>query len=385
MMRESSKADIARTVSMLPNLRYVDLPDSFYTSSSASKTLRLELQARCPDIRRMKYMYGAEDSFALLGHGGHWRNLEILELDGLAVDASTLGNTVSSLPNLVELALVNIHDLDNAAMRFLPSVARITIKDSPEISIEGIANYFSLPGADSTLTSLTITNTSIAPSTLNQILASATRLTHLSIAETVSRPVPATRPPPLASRTLRVLHYEISTQPCSLGALSSPSDSYYNYLANSIHAGGLPLLAHLYALSTLLPSLLLSSSQPHDRHDTFSASGNSNLTHTTSQPQSILNVYTKSISELEWNLTRIASPDEQRDRIAVATKTRPVSLYQSREMNPQWKNAGRESIMVGNGFGGYLLVPGAEKKVGDGSGVSPLRSPPRKERDAWMG
>ena len=263
MMRESSKADLARTVSVLSNLRYVDLPDSFYTASSASKTLRSELQARCPDIRKMKYIYGAEDSFALLGPGGIWRNLETLELDGLAVDSSTLGYVVSSLQTLDEILLFNIPTLDNAAIGFLPPVAKVTIKNSPDISIEGIANYFSHPGVDSTLTSLTLANTSIQPSTLNQILASAPQLIHLSISEAVSRPFPTTTPPPLASKTLKTLHYEISTSTSSQRGPSSLSDSYYTYLANSIHAGGLPSLTHLYALSSTLPSLLLSPPPPH--------------------------------------------------------------------------------------------------------------------------
>ena len=391
MMRESSKADLARTVSVLPNLRYVDLPDSFYTSSLASMTLRSELQARCPNIRRMKYMCGAEDSFALLRPGGQWRNLEILELDGLAVESSTLGYVVSSLPALVEIFLVNIPNLDNAALGSLPPVAKVTIKDSAEISIEGIANYFSHPGVDSTLTSLTFTNTSIIPSTLNQILASASQLIHLSISEVVVRPFPITPPPPLASKTLKTLHYELSASTASPRDPCSPSDSYYSYLANSIHAGGLPLLTHLYALSAALPSLLLYPPQPQGHRTTLSHPSNGSFTHSSPQAnpfpgvRQTLNLYTKSISELEWNLTRITPPDRRCNPNGSAAKTRPLSLYYPPELSPQWKGTGRESVMVGNGFGGYLMVPGADKYASGDMGVSPTRSPRKKEKDAWMG
>ena len=211
MMRESCKADLARTVSVLPNLRYVDLPDGFYTDSSASGTLRSELQARCPDIRKMKYMEGAEESFAILAQARVWQNLECLELNGLAVEPSTLGYVLSSLTVLHEVMLVDLPTLNNEAMGSLPPIANVTLKETPYVSIEGIANYFSHPGVDETLTSLTLTNTAVLASTLNQILASAPQLTFLSLSEATSRPFPVAPPPPLASKTLRTLHYEIST------------------------------------------------------------------------------------------------------------------------------------------------------------------------------
>ena len=40
MTRETAKGDLARTVSALPNLRYVDLPDGFYTGDPSCLALR---------------------------------------------------------------------------------------------------------------------------------------------------------------------------------------------------------------------------------------------------------------------------------------------------------------------------------------------------------
>ena len=401
MMRESCMAELARSVSVLPNLRYVDLPDSFYAGRSASNTLRSELQVRCPELRQMIYRNGAEDSFALLGPGGQWQNLEVLELDGLAVEPATLGYILSSLSALKEVVLVDLGTLDNAAMTSLPPVAQVTLKNFPKVSIEGIANYFCHPGVDSTLTSLTLTNTAIAPSTLNQILASAPHLIHLSISESVSRPFPVAPPPLLASKTLKTLHYEISTSGSSQRESSAPSESYYTYLASSIHAGGLPLLTHLYALSMTLPSLILSPVHRSSHRAAFSvpSSGGPGDPRSRTDPlwyiQQTLHVFTKRIPELEWNLTIIAPSDRQDSKNGSATKTRPVSLYHPPELSPQWRGTGRESVMVGNGFGGYLMVPGGEKAAGGGgggggsdgvaAGARLPRSPRKKERDAWMG
>lgn len=388
-------AELARSVSVLPNLRYIDLPDSFYTARPASNTLRLELQARCPDLRKMVYRNGAEDSFALLGPGGQWQNLEVLELDDLAVEPATLGYILSSLPALKEMILVDLDTLDNAAMALLPPVAQVTLKGSLRVSIEGIANYFSHAGVDSTLTSLTLTNTAIAPSTLNQILASAPHLIYLSISAGVSRAFPATQPPLLVSKTLETLLYEIFTLGSSDRHLSSASESYYTYLATSIHAGGLPLLTHLYALSMTLPTLLLSPPQQPSHRADLSLSNNDSSGSLRSQPNrssgrgQTVNVFTKSISELEWNLTLIGPANRQHSENGRATMTRPVSLHRPPKLSPQWRGTGRESVMVGNGFGGYLVVPGTQKEAGDdGGGVAGaalLRSPRKKERDAWMG
>ncbi|KAF2841201.1 hypothetical protein M501DRAFT_1014014, partial [Patellaria atrata CBS 101060] len=107
MTRETCKADLARTVSVLPNLQYVDLPDGFFTGDPTCHTLRQELQARCPDIRRMKYDSGSETSFEILQQY-HWQMLEVLELSRLRVEPILFRRVLACLPTLHELILTDI-------------------------------------------------------------------------------------------------------------------------------------------------------------------------------------------------------------------------------------------------------------------------------------
>lgn len=84
--------------------------------------------------------------------------------------------------------------------------------------------------------------------------------------------------------------------------------------------------------------------------------------------------------ELEWNLTLITLPTAK-DRRGSATATRPVSLYNTGPLST-WGNHGRrESVMVGNGFGGFLSVPSEAVRPGSsGSGILKI-----SKGDAWMG
>ena len=107
MTRETAKGELARTVSALPNLRHVDLPDGFFTDDSSCIPLRQELQSRCPDIRKMMYRSGSEDALELLVHR-HWQNLEYLELSNLAIEPATLRIVLGSLPSVTELVLIGL-------------------------------------------------------------------------------------------------------------------------------------------------------------------------------------------------------------------------------------------------------------------------------------
>lgn len=114
MTRESCVADLARTVQALPNLRYVDLPEGFFSDSPSSATLKQELLARCPDIRKMRYTAGAEQSFAMLPQTRQWQSLEVLELSGLSVEPAVLIYALSAFPVLQELKLVDIPLLEDS-------------------------------------------------------------------------------------------------------------------------------------------------------------------------------------------------------------------------------------------------------------------------------
>lgn len=382
MTRESCKADLARTVSVLPNLRYVDLPDGFYNDSSSSKTLKQELQARCPDIRRMKYVSGAEDSFTSLAMARQWQNLESLGLCRLSMEPSTLAYVLSSLTALREVELADLPTLDNSifsSMSF-PALTNLTLKDAPFITAEGLLAYLARPKVSHTLQSLTLVNTGILPSSLHQIFHAAPTLTAFHISEAVSRPFPIAPPPLLASRSLTTLHYEISTSTSSTSrGPHGPSESYYTYLSASLLSGALPSLATLYALSPHLPTLLLPEPGPAfaNTNDRPKPPPQLNLAHP-------LNLYTKLLPEMEWSLT-LLSPPTLSGFNPIHPTTRPVSLYYAPQLSPQWRDKGRESVMVGNGFGGFLMVPGEAGKGTGSPGKGKGRRERSRERDAWMG
>ena len=381
MTREMCKADLARIVSVLPNLCHVDLPDGFFSDSPSSSTLKRELQTHCPSIRRMKYVAGAEESFASLAQTRHWRLLEDLELCRLGTDTAILLHVLQSLPALCTLELADLVSFgDNALMASpandpLPPLNKIKLKGLKNVSVNGLTTYLSRQDVSLTMTSLTISDTGIQPSSLHLILASCPKLRAVHLSETVRRPFPIAPIPLLSSRFLRTLNYEISVGSSDQHIPKSASESYYRYVAKSITDGLLPALTHLYALSTSLPAMLLQLSNPE-------LTGSSLSTVQSTQKLRLkhaLNLYTKAVSELEWNLTSI-DPESSPDHSRSSAITRPLSMYRAPHLSPQWRDKGRESVMVGNGFGGFLTVP-----TQDEGPTSPRKNSSRTERDAWMG
>ena len=62
---------------------------------------------------------------------------------------------------------------------------------------------------------------------------------------------------------------------------------------------------------------------------------------------------------MEWNFTDVQPPQEP-GRRGIASPPRPVSSYGLGEnMAKSWGQGGsaRKSVIVGNGFGGFLAVP----------------------------
>lgn len=382
MTRETCKADLARTVSVLPNLRYVDLPDGFYNDDPSSNTLRQELQARCGDVRQMKYARGAEGSFQSLAQARQWPNLEALELLHLATDPATILDVFTSLKSLRHVKLANLQSLDDSVFGSMPTstsrfppMAGLELRNAPHVSSKGLLAYLSYPEVKQALKSLSLADTGILPSDHFQILAAAPSLTAFHVAESVSRAIPQSQSPLLASCSLCVLHYEISGADSSPRGLSVPSDSYYSYLSSSILAGCLPSLSQLYALSTSLPIMLLGSPQP-----VFAVEGDNDqhrpVKNVVPRP---LHLYNKAVPEMEWNLTLI-TPPTLADHRGSATTTRPMSLYSENRLSLNWRDRGRESIMAGNGFGGFLAVPSEDPELGR----SKLKKG-KKDVDAWMG
>ena len=390
MIRETCKADLARTVSVLPNLRYVDLPEGLYSDDPSSSLLRYELQHKCPDIRKMKYRSGAEESFTMLGHSRPWQNIEILELSGLQIEPDILLYVLSSFSTLQELRLSKISCLEDnifTASNFLPPfppLITLALEDCPLVTTHGLTAYLSVVHNKEVLAHLSLSQTGILPQDLHTVLGAAPRLSSLSIIETVSRSFPVTPVPVLSSKSLRILYFEIVP---STNSRNPPSDTYYNYLARSLLSGKLPALKEVYALFPSLPDLLLCTpSAPFvsgditSRLSTFSMASS---IYSTAEPattfrsppplsglSATLALYTKPAEapEMEWSVTTIEPPNERNGRRGSAGATRPISLVANqRSQSPHspvgWNN---NNVLVGNGFGGFLAVP-SEDGAGRGS------------------
>ncbi len=207
------------------------------------------------------------------------------------------------------------------------------------------------------------------------MLSAAPKLINLHCAITVSRVLPSAQIPYLASPLLRTLHYEITNADGASNGPASPSNSYHTYLSSSILSGALPSLTHLYALLTTPQELFGSASKSlssASRPSTLPAPLNLGL-------QRPLHLFTKSISELEWNLILISPPSPAHLRGSTTT-IGPESLHHSIPLSPQYRKQGRKSVMVGNGFGGFLPVPSL-----DFAPDSPESKTQRNDSDAWMG
>ena len=184
LTREISKADLARTVSVLPNLRYVDLPDDFYNDDPSTNTLRQELQTQCGDIRQMRYASGAEISFQRLAQARQWPNLDTLELLRLAMDPAIILDVLTSLKALRHVKLTDLHFLDDSLFGTqrtstspFPPLAVLEIRGAPSMSAKGLLTYLSYSEVKEALRSLTLADTGILPLDHSQILAASTYLT----------------------------------------------------------------------------------------------------------------------------------------------------------------------------------------------------------------
>ncbi|KAF2483648.1 hypothetical protein BDY17DRAFT_297776 [Neohortaea acidophila] len=406
MTRETAKGDLARTVSALPRLQYADLPDGFASGDASCITLRQELQARCPDIRKMTYRAGAEEALELLSQR-HWQNIEILELDGVAVQPATLRLVLASLPVLREVSISGMHWLDDSIFQRssqipdFPPVQTLKMVNVPNVTARGFKEYLQDPQNRDVFFSLTLENTGVAVNELSTVLWAASNLQHLSITAVVSKSlgIGAGDLPPLTSISLKTLHYEILSSD-EVHSLQKPAESYYAYLASSLHRNALPALETLFVRDQNFPDLLLMPPMPtSNARPSFSTSGSgtrpapadtgslkskgSNLsavTQNSTKPglgptlssnggnavafSQQLEVYSKGAGDVEWVFTSIAPPSGARKgSISGPPGARPLSAYSaSKGLTPQWAHGGfgseaRKSVLVGNGYGGFLAVP----------------------------
>lgn len=401
MTRETCKTDLARTVAVLPNLRYVDLPEGFFSDETSCHTLKEELQARCPQIRKMTYNSGAEYSFELLARRAIWGNLEVLDLSSLDMATATIRRVLGSLPYLRAIKLKDMRHDDTLFTNRrdappFPPVAELLMENTPSISINALTEYLTRPDVKASLQTILLTNSGVDPTSLNLILRLAPNLAKLSIIQAVQNHFPTTpKIPLLVSRSLRTLHYEITSK-STANNYNDPTTSYYAYLTSSLLSNGLPNLGALYVRDPNFPESLLdfappvaafmsegggrplSSNNPFapaamNGKSAFNGNSGGGL-------QRQLEVYTKGIEEMEWSFSKV-QPAQEGGRRGSMTALRPVSAYglatSGGQMSPSWSgafgdNGGvRRSVVVGNGFGGYLAVPAEEVGRPGSSGGRP--------------
>lgn len=443
---EACEIELAKAVANLYNLKYVDLPQALYRDSPSCAALKEGLK-QCKELRKMGYMRGGERSFAQLAivtdkdrlvwndvakkmepnivddelTGERkpekefmlWHTLEVLDLSGLEIDPTILREVLAKRANyLVALKIDGMKYLQDNAFDANPRLRKLVLIDTPQLTVAGLTNYLSHPGASSALESLTLKNTGIRPSDLHQILSAAPSINFLSINETVSSIFPSHPVTPLlCSHTLKTMHYEI-TSASSADPYNTIASSYYTYLASSLLSHCLPHLSSLYVFDPKFPEMLIDLAPPMpnfagDAHldpsygtpparrfssnNPFASSVSSSTNpfnssvsttrsaHSMYGPSSLrrfsdssanslsqpLQIYSKGLEELEWNFSRVEPPSEP-GRKGSFSESRPVSSYglESGRLSPAWNTGGgaRHSVIVGNGFGGLLAVP-----VGDDS------------------
>lgn len=404
MTRESCKVELARTISVLPKLQYVDLPEGCFTDDPSCSTLRQEVQARCPDIRKMGYHRGGERNMEILGSGRVWPNLEVLELTRLNMDPTVLRRVLGMLPLLRTLKVSEMQCFDdtlfadNVMLPSFPPLTELALEETHNITAQGLAVYLSRPDTRGSLSVLKLSSTGITPASLHLILSSAPSLQHLSIIESVRTSFPADPSIPLlASRSLTTMHYEI-TSSASENTYGNASASYYTYLTSSLLSFSLPDLRVLYVRDADFPESLLVLAPPALPFAADSPPSNPNRlssnnpfrSDVTTPPRQRrgglrqpLEVYSKGADEMEWNFARVQPPSGH-NRAGSVTPSRPISSYGVGNLSPSWGGGARRSVIVGNGFGGFLAVPaeegGAAARPGSSAGEHGRRG---SQFDMW--
>ncbi|KAK7416570.1 hypothetical protein QQZ08_011968 [Neonectria magnoliae] len=438
MLRESSQVELAQTIAVLPNLRFVDLPEGMFSDDPNYSTLRLEVQARCPNLRKMTYVGGSERSFAMLASGQIWPRMEVLEINSLDIDPMTIRAVLGCLPNLQALKVSETPTVTDEVLSSgdglptLPPLKELVLKDTPRVTVRGLIEYLAWQETQQALTVLTLKDTGVHPSSMQEILTMASSLKTLAIQTKVVEQFPSTPTMrSLASRSLETLRWEISGA-STASAFSSITAGYYTYLASSIMGGGFPRLRRLYVQDETFPDQLQGLPPPnaafsggHMRSGSNSsvksspgfslAPASANLSPfsshrrpvsnvpanhrfssnnpfaarnpTSPPPTHTLEVFTKSDEFGKWNFARVDT-----FRSIAAPPRRPVSSYglAADVAGSGWDGGdARRSVMVGNGAGGFLAVPGQDSNSGGFNDEPESWRPhssggePRGSRDLW--
>lgn len=304
-IRSSCVNDLARIVSILPNLQYVDLSEHFFRASLEQGILRQELRVNCPQLKWMGFETGSEQQFDFLVKYHFWNALESLELSKLNMNGAGLLFGLATLPQLKNLYLKNCDTLDNTIFHqtsqspFLPPMQTLRIEGIPHISSTGFASYCARSDVKSVLTSLTIDScVGIRTNSLHTILPLLPNLVHLCVAEDATQPFPLTselKPPPLCSTSLKNLYYEITNNNIDDASKLSRhynAETHHVYLAATIHLNTLPALRKLFVRELAFPGRVMALS-------TAPSSSLSSI-HRPDTPPRPLEIYTKSPDNDAW-------------------------------------------------------------------------------------
>ncbi|KAI1473470.1 hypothetical protein F4774DRAFT_423243 [Daldinia eschscholtzii] len=444
MLRESSSSTLARTIAVLPNLRYVDLPEGLYCDDPAYHTLKLEVQARCPDLRKMAYTGGSERSLEALSTGSFWQNLEVLELTRINMDPAALRHVLTVLQHLRALKVSDCRIIDDDIFKYndvlpaFPALEEIILIDTPRVTSDGLVAYLSRDDTQRQLKVLSLSNTGVHAASLYTVLAQAPNLTALSVIDQVDSAFPSHSGPipPLVNWSLQTLRYEItasSATPAYVGLTAG----YYNYLASSLFAGGLPRLSAVYVRDQNFPDLLLGLPPPmpgfaggQQRPSSSSSTAMFNMGNGlpspglpspglpspgftgsfgnapprfssnnpfaaalspsrlgTQQLSQTLEVFTKGEDDLDWGSIRMDPFDayngmgnaRKGHRSGASLSGRPLSSYGLADVGSGWQAGGsrKGSLSQATSPTSYLSVPGGHARNGSTASMSSLRD------DAW--
>lgn len=443
MLRESKGSDLARTIAVLPNLRYVDLPEGLFSDDPAYHTLKLEVQARCPDLRKMTYNGGSELSLEGLSMGNTWLNLEVLELGRINIDPTKLRYVLTVLTRLRALKISETKVIDDEIFQYndvlppFPALDELILRDTPKITSAGLVAYFSRGDTQQSVRMLSLDHTGVQPWMLHEVLMAASGLKTLSITDEVESAFPTLSAPipPLTNWSLETLRYEITAAP-STTTFQGVTAGYYNYLATSLFAGGLPRLVAIYVRDQQFPDLLLGlpppmpgyagtgrpSSSSSDRmfnpnsplfspanpsgnfpRQSHRFSSNNPFAAAAANPSApfaprgpahlalnqTLEVFTKGEDDVDWGSIRMdpfdvpggeAGGRRGHGRSGSGVNARPMSGFGLDASLGSWQpgHGARMSVVMGNGTGGFLAVPGDGGAVSGRRGsASSVGAPPR--------
>ncbi|KAI1761396.1 hypothetical protein GGR53DRAFT_505966 [Hypoxylon sp. FL1150] len=440
MLRESKTSALARTIAVLPNLHYVDLPEGLYSDDPAYHTLRLEVQARCSHLRKMTYNSGSEHSLEALGMGNIWPNLKVLELCKIHMDPAILRHALAGLRCLRALKVSDCKVLDDDMFKYndvlpaFPVLEELILIDTPRVTSDGLVAYLSSEETQKQLKVLSLSNTGVAPTTLHNVLSHAPSLKAVSITEQVDSAFPSYSGPvpPLVNWSLETLRFEITPSPAT-PPYASIIGGYYNYLASSLFAGGLPRLSAVYVRDQNFADSLLGLPPPmpgfagdRQRPSSSSSAGMFNMgnsgslsplgtgsfgnapprfssnnpfaaavnpshgggTMSLNQP---LEVFTKGEDDLDWGSIKVDPFDAygrtdhtSRGHNRSSTVGRPLSSYGLADVGSGWQTgsgARKGSAVQGSTMGGFLAVPGEADKRGHGPKESATSSSAKE--DLW--